>query len=94
MHVLGHRNHIGAKVGALEVRHNLKAQLPHGFLLIMNQEKRDGYCCSSDEAALTQGGECDLCRLLDGSVELAADDGSHPQHRRVEGYHHADFTHV
>jgi hypothetical protein len=29
------------EVRALEVRHNLKALLPYGVLLILNREKRD-----------------------------------------------------
>jgi hypothetical protein len=29
--ILGHRSHADAKVRALEVRHGLKALLPHGF---------------------------------------------------------------
>jgi hypothetical protein len=33
-----------------------------------------------------------VCRLLNGAVELAADDGSHPWLHRVEGYHHADLA--
>jgi hypothetical protein len=53
-----------------------------------------GIAAVSGEAALTQGGECDSCRLLDGLIQLDADDGCHPRLRRVEGYHHADLTPV
>jgi hypothetical protein len=41
---------------------------------------------------LTQGGECDLCRLLDGLIQLDPDDSCHPRLRRVVGYHHVDLT--
>jgi hypothetical protein len=39
--ILGHCNHPGAEVGALEVRHGLKMLLSYRVLLILNQEKRD-----------------------------------------------------
>jgi hypothetical protein len=42
----------GMEVRALEVRHSLKALLPYGVFLILNQEKHDRQCCSSDEAVL------------------------------------------
>jgi hypothetical protein len=94
LRILGHRSHTEAEVGALEVGHSLKAPLSHGVLLIANQEKHDRHHGGSGEASLTQGGECDMCHLLDGSVGLAVDDGSHPWRRRVEGYCHTDFTHI
>jgi hypothetical protein len=50
------------------VGHGLKALLSHGIPLITNQEERDWHLRGSGEAVLTQGGECDLCRLLDGVV--------------------------
>jgi hypothetical protein len=56
------------EVRALEVGHGLKALLSHGIPLITNQEERDWHLRGSGEAVLTQGGECDLCRLLDGVV--------------------------
>jgi hypothetical protein len=78
LRILGHRNHVGAEVRALEVRHGLKALLPHGVFLILNREKRDRHRCGSGEATLTQQGECDVGCLLDGSVGLNADDGPRP----------------
>jgi hypothetical protein len=33
-----------------------------------------------------------LCCLLDGLIQLNADDGCHPRLHRVEGYHHADLA--
>jgi hypothetical protein len=70
--ILGHHSHTDAEMGALEVRHGFKALLPHGIFLILNREKCNGQCGSSGEAALTQGGECGVCRLLDGGVGLVA----------------------
>jgi hypothetical protein len=46
------------------------------------------------EAALTQGGEGDECRLLDSAIELTANDGSHPRVCGAEGYHQANHPHV
>jgi hypothetical protein len=57
LHILGHRSHAGVEVRALEVGHSLKALLPHGIFLILNQENLNGHHGSSGEAALTQGGE-------------------------------------
>jgi hypothetical protein len=37
------------------------------------------------KVALTQGGECDVCCLLNSSVGLTTNDGSHPQLRRLRG---------
>jgi hypothetical protein len=90
--VLGQCCHAGMEVRALGVGHGLKTLLPHGILQIMNQEERDWHCGGVGEVALTQGGECDLCRLLDGLIQLDADDGCHPRLHRVEGYHHTDLT--
>jgi hypothetical protein len=53
LRVLGRRNHNNAEVGPLEDGHGLKALLPYGVLLILNQEKRNRQCCRSAEAALT-----------------------------------------
>jgi hypothetical protein len=80
------------EVRALEVRHNLKALLPYGVLLIPNWDKRDRQCCSSGEAVLAQGGESDVRHHLNASVGLAADDGPRPRLRGLEGYHHADLA--
>jgi hypothetical protein len=82
------------EVTALEVRHNLKALLPYGFLLILNQEKRDRQCCSSGEAVLAQGGESNVRHHLNTGVGLAADDGPRPRLHGVEGYRHADLAPV
>jgi hypothetical protein len=82
------------EVGALEVIHGLKALLPHGVLLIMNKEKRDRHLSCSDEVAVTQGGEGDVCHLLDGGVKLAVDDDPYPWVHGVEGYRHVDLAHV
>jgi hypothetical protein len=80
------------KVRALEVGHSLKTLLPYGVLLILNREKRDRKCCSSDEVVLAQGGESDVRHQLSTGVGLAADDGPQPRLRGVEGYLHADLT--
>jgi hypothetical protein len=89
--ILGHRSHASTEVRALEVRYGLKALLPHGIFLIPNQEKRDRH---HSEVTLTQWGECDVGRLLDGSVGLAVDVGPHPQIHLVEGYCHACLAYV
>jgi hypothetical protein len=76
----------------LRVGHSLKALLPYRILLVTDQKERDWHRGSVDEAVLTQGGECDLCRLLDGLIQLDPNDGFHPRLRRVEGYYHADLA--
>jgi hypothetical protein len=53
---------------------------------------RDWHHDSVGESGLTQGGECDLCRLLDGLIQLDPDDSCHPRLHRVEGYHHIDLA--
>jgi hypothetical protein len=73
------------EVRALEVGHGLKALLPYGVLLILNREKCDRQCCSSGEVVLAQGGESDVRNHLNAGVRLAADDGSRPPLRGVEG---------
>jgi hypothetical protein len=60
--------------------------------LVMDRKERDWHRGGVVEVALTQGGECDLCRLLDGLIQLDPDDGCHPRLRRVEGYCHVDLT--
>jgi hypothetical protein len=62
-------------VRTLKVRHGLKVLLPHGVLLIPNQEKRHRHGCYSGETILTQGGESDMGNHRDDGVELTADDG-------------------
>jgi hypothetical protein len=78
LHALEHCSHNGVEVRALEVGHGLKVLLPYGIPLITNREERDLHLLSSSEVALTQGGECDLHRLLDDVVKLGADDNPHP----------------
>jgi hypothetical protein len=63
-------------------------QDPLGYEL----KQRDWHHGDLGEAALTQRGECDLCRLLDGLIQLEPNDGCHPRLRRVEGYHHIDLA--
>jgi hypothetical protein len=41
LRVLGQRSHPSVEVRALEVGHSLKTLLPHGVLLILNQEMHD-----------------------------------------------------
>jgi hypothetical protein len=60
--------------------------------LVADWKERDWHRGGVGEAGLTQGGECDLCRLLDGLIQLDPDDSCHPQLHRVEGYHHVDLT--
>jgi hypothetical protein len=78
--------------GALGVGHGLKALLPYRILLVTDWKERDWHRGGVDEVGLTQGGECDLCRLLDGLIQLNPDDSCHPRLRRVEGYHHVDLA--
>jgi hypothetical protein len=86
LHVSGQRNHADEEVRALGVGHGLKTLLPHWILLVMNRKERDWHHGGVGEAALTQGGECDLCHQLDPN------DGCHPRLRQVEGYHHIDLA--
>jgi hypothetical protein len=92
LRVSGKRIHAGMEVRALGVGHGLKTLLPHRILLVTNQKERDWHRGGVGEVALTQGGECDLCRLLNGLIQLDPDDSCHPQLRRVEGYHHVDHA--
>jgi hypothetical protein len=94
-HVLripGQRSHASMEVRALGVGHDLKMLLPHRILFVTDRKERDWHRSGVGEAAHTQGGECDLCRLLDGLIQLDTDDGCHPRLRRVEGYHDVDLT--
>jgi hypothetical protein len=86
LHVLSHHSHTDMEVRTLGVGHGHKVLLPYGVPLITNQEERNWHLRGSGEVALTQGGEGDMCHLLNGVVELTADDGSHPWLHRVEGY--------
>jgi hypothetical protein len=92
LRVPGQPSHAGVKVRALRVGHGLKTLLPHRILLVMDRKEHDWHCDGVGQAALTQGGECDLCRLLNGLIQLDPNDGCHPRLRRVEGYHHVDLT--
>jgi hypothetical protein len=80
-HVPSQQNHPVMEVRALEVGHGLKALLPYGVLLILNQDKRDRQCCCSGEAVLAQGGEGDVRH-----------DGPRPRLCGVKGYRHANLT--
>jgi hypothetical protein len=50
LNILVHLSHTGVEVGALGVGHNHKVLLPHGVLLIMNQEDHDRHLSSGGEA--------------------------------------------
>jgi hypothetical protein len=81
-------------VWALEVRHDLKALLPLELLLIVDWEQRDRHGGGGGETTLTQGGESHMCHLLDGIINLTANDGSRPWCRGVKGYLHPDLTNI
>jgi hypothetical protein len=85
-------SHVIVEVRALGVGHGLKTLLPHMILLVMNRKERDWHRGGVGEAALTQGGECNLYCLLDGLIQLDPDDDCHPWLHRVEGYHHVDLA--
>jgi hypothetical protein len=92
LRVPSQHNHACVEVRTLGVGHSLKTLLPHRILLVTNQRERDWHHDGVGDAALTQGGECDLCRLLDGLIQLDPDNGCHPWPRWVEGYHHVDLA--
>jgi hypothetical protein len=92
LRVPGQCSHADVEVRPLGVGHGLKALLPHRILLVTDWKERDWHRDGVGEAGLTQGGECDLCRLLDGLIQLDPDDSCHPWLRRVEGYHHVDLA--
>jgi hypothetical protein len=92
LRVPGQRSHASVEVGPLGVGNGLKALLPQRILLVTDQKERDWHRGGVGKAALAQGGECDLCRLLDGLIQLNPDDSCHPQLRWVEGYHHVDLA--
>jgi hypothetical protein len=92
LHVPGQHSHASVEVRALGIGHGLKALHPHRILLVTDQKERDWHCGGVGEATLTQGGECNLRRLLDGLIRLDPDDGCHPWLRQVEGYHHVDLA--
>jgi hypothetical protein len=82
----------GVEVGPLRVGHGLNALLPHRILLVTDWKERYWHRGGVGEAGLTQGGECDLCRLLNGLIQLDPDDSCHPRLRWVEGYCHVDLA--
>jgi hypothetical protein len=92
LHVPCQCSHASVEVGPLGDGHSLKALLPHGILLVADRKERDWHRGGVGEAGLTQGGECDLCRLLDGLIQLDPNDSCHPRLHRVEGYHHVDLA--
>jgi hypothetical protein len=83
--VLGHHSHAGVEVRTLWVGHVQKTLPPHGLLLLADQEQHNRHRGNVIEAGLTQGGEGDVCCLLDRLVQLNADDGHSPQLCRAEG---------
>jgi hypothetical protein len=94
-HVLripGQHSHAGVEVGPLGVGYGLKALLPYRIFLVTDRKERDWHRSGVGEMVLTQGGECDLCRLLDGLIQLDPNDSCHPQLHQVEGYHHANLA--
>jgi hypothetical protein len=92
LHVPGQRSHVDVEVRDLGVGHSLTALLPHRILMVMDRKEHDWHRGIVSEAALTQEGECVLCPLLDGLIQLDPDDGCHPRLRWVEGYHHVDLA--
>jgi hypothetical protein len=83
--VLGHRSHAGVEVRTLWVDHVLKTLPPHRLLLLTDREQRDRYHGGVVEAGLTQGGEGDMCCLLDRLIQLDTNDGPSPWLCQAEG---------
>jgi hypothetical protein len=77
---------------ALGIGHGLKTLLSHRILLVTDRKEHDCHRGGVGEVALTQGGECDLGRLLDGLIQLNPDDGCHPRLHWAKRYHHVDLT--
>jgi hypothetical protein len=92
LRVPSQHSHASVEVRALGVGHGLKTLLSYRILLVMDRKERDWHRGGVGEAAHTQGGECDLCHLLDGLIQLDPDDGSHPWLHWVEGYHHINLA--
>jgi hypothetical protein len=88
----GQCSHANVEVRTLGVGHGLKTLLPHRILLVMDWKERDWHRGGVGEAALNQGGDCDLCHLLDGLIQLYPDVGCHPWLCQVEGYYHIDLA--
>jgi hypothetical protein len=85
LHILSHHSHADVEVRTLWVGHVLKMLLPHGLLLLANQKQCDRHRGSVFEAAPTQGGEGDVCYLLNHLVHLDVDDSRSPWLYRAEG---------
>jgi hypothetical protein len=85
LRVLGHCSHDGVEVKTLWVSHVLKTLPPHGLLLLTDQKQRDRHHGGVVEVALTQGGEGDMCCLLDRLIQLDANDSLSPWLCRAEG---------
>jgi hypothetical protein len=92
LRVPGQRSHASVEVRPLEAGHGLKALLPHMILLVTDRKEHDWHRGGVGKAALTQGGECDLCRLVDCLIQLNPDDSCHPRLHRVERYDHIDLA--
>jgi hypothetical protein len=91
-HVHGHHNPTGVEVWALQVTHGHEALLPLRVLLIVDREECDRHGGGGSNVALTQGGEGNMCHLLDGIICLATDNGSYPWCHGVEGYVYLNLT--
>jgi hypothetical protein len=84
----------GTKLWAGEVASGLKALAPFGLALLTDWKEHDHHVGGVGEASLAQGGECHVCHLLDGIVNLTSDDDSGPQCHGVDWYLHPDLTTV
>jgi hypothetical protein len=58
----------------------------------MNREECKRCVSGDGEASLTQRHESHVCHLLNGVVNVVADDSSPEQCRGIEGYLHPDIT--
>jgi hypothetical protein len=85
LRILGPRSYASVEVRTLWVGHVLKTLPPHGLLLLVDREQHDRHRGRVVEAALTQGGEGDMCFLLDHLVQLNTDDSHSPWLYRAEG---------
>jgi hypothetical protein len=63
LRVLSQHSHVDVEVRALGVGHVLEALLPYSIPLITDRKVRNWHHSGVDEAALTQGGEGNLCHL-------------------------------
>jgi hypothetical protein len=90
--VLGQVRALEAELQAGDVTHGLVVLQPHGLLLIMNREDCKRCVGGDGEAVLAQRGESHVHHLLDGVVDVVADDGSPEWCHGVKGYLHPDLT--